>query len=139
MIFVDRNLIYGKSLLVLVGDVFGLSRRPTQEEQSLVTLANEPIFLPGYGRGGIRVVEFLNSCNNKRKRLDKTHQLTSFLVHIGHHIDHVLHVLESLWLEMVQDLADQLFLSPDEKHAFPHDLRRDNKLPELLDPQPSIG
>ena len=54
--------------------------------------------------------------------------LTFLLLVVEHDVDHVFDILKTLSAEVIQDLADQLLFSPDEKHAFLHDLRRDLQL-----------
>jgi len=58
---------------------------------------------------------------------------------VEHNVDHVLDVLKALGLEVVEDLADELLLSPDEEHAFFHHVRRNHQFLQLLDPQSSVG
>ena len=59
--------------------------------------------------------------------------LTLLQVCIKHNIDHVFNVLEALGLKMIQNLSNELFFCPDEKHAFFHDIGWDHQLFEFFD------
>ena len=65
--------------------------------------------------------------------------LTLLLVVISHHVNHVLHILETLRFKVVQYLAYQLFLRPDEQHALPHHISRNKQLLELLYSETRVG
>lgn len=78
-----------------------------------MALADEAVVLPSNGWSRISVLIHLNI----------------FLLRgVEHDVYHVFDIFETLSAEVIQDLADKLLLSPDEKHAFLHDLRRDLQL-----------
>ena len=58
--------------------------------------------------------------------------LTFFFALVEHYVDHVLHVLETLRLEVPYDLSNELLLCPDEKHALLHYFFRYLKPTEIV-------
>ena len=94
--------------------------RSSQEKKRLVTLTNESIISAGNCRSGICSAVLLN-----------------LFLHRGikHDIDHVLDVVKSLRLKVIQDLSDELFFSPYEQHALLHHIRRNDEFFELFNSQ----
>ena len=113
--------------------------RTPQEQERLVALANKAVALASDGRGRIRVSVLLNFYKDVKNEMRHFRvlmsKLTALELLVQHDIGHVLNVIEALGLEVVQDVGNELLLSPDEEHTFLHDIGWDDQLLERLDSQ----